>query len=348
MPPSNALPEVHFHPLSGLTVIPQLKPYLPIPIALYRRIQFSHRSAHSYIISTVPPGELPEAGSCFGAAYVDRSRRPETEVWLFISSEVTALHAAPNGNPTEKGTCTGCKRVVLAIVQAISQLPYPPVEGMDKDSKNSPEAHANGYLDHVNNPKISLFGATSMEAGTILEECSLIGYTFPGMEYFYAKYIFEMAKLPPITPLPPGLHFAPLQLEHCAIVLSRTAIPRQAQTLMLLPSLGVFDKDTLIAWAFLGTDASLSSLHVEPAFRGKGLAKTLAVRLFREKSSLYNAGEVDGEAYTSLHCDVAPENHSSNGVCKSLGGQVISHVRWLRIDVTKAQEAIDALPTGTL
>lgn len=36
----------------------------------------------------------------------------------------------------------------------------------------------------------------------------------------------------------------------------------------------------LIAWAFLGPDGSLTTLHVEPAFRGQGLAKMLTRRLF--------------------------------------------------------------------
>lgn len=36
----------------------------------------------------------------------------------------------------------------------------------------------------------------------------------------------------------------------------------------------------LIAWAFLGPDGSLTTLHVEPAFRGRGIAKVLTRRLF--------------------------------------------------------------------
>jgi len=43
---------------------------------------------------------------------------------------------------------------------------------------------------------------------------------------------------------------------------------------------GDTQRGELIAWAFLGPDGSLTTLHVEPEFRGKGIAKMLTRRLF--------------------------------------------------------------------
>lgn len=120
--------------------------------------------------------------------------------------------------------------------------------------------------------------------------------------------------------LPEGLEWDIVREAEYALVRSRTAIPRQDRTMRLLGSVGVRrragasgavggngeswnkqgekeegegdgDAETekegdtqrgeLIAWAFLGPDGSLTTLHVEPEFRGKGIAKMLTRRLFR-------------------------------------------------------------------
>lgn len=89
-------------------------------------------------------------------------------------------------------------------------------------------------------------------------------------------------------------------------VISRTDTPRTEETLARLGCLalryrapsagdaektraegegkreGGEEKGELIAWAFLGVDCSLSSLHVEPQHRGKGLAKSVTRKLFEE------------------------------------------------------------------
>jgi ribosomal protein S18 acetylase RimI-like enzyme len=194
------------------------------------------------------------------------------------------------------------------------------------------------YLSHLSNADIILFGGINVLIGRILGEAKLVALELPGYTgYEYIKYLFQSSTLPEPSDLPSGLHWGKVRTEDFALVRSRTDIPRQDATLGLLPSIAIFPdsvdgKDTApIAWSFLGPDASLSSLHVEPEWRGKGLAKKLAAKLFREGSVGVFGAEGDEDVWA--HADVALGNSQSRGVCKSLGGVEKWQVYWLRIDL---------------
>ncbi|KAK3051694.1 hypothetical protein LTS18_012393 [Coniosporium uncinatum] len=91
-----------------------------------------------------------------------------------------------------------------------------------------------------------------------------------------------------------------------------------------------------IAWAFLGPDASLSALHVEPKFRGKGLAKAVAVKLWEEGMGWFDENEArDGEEGWLVSSDVSPDNKESTGLCRSLSGEAGWEVYWLRVDLSR-------------
>ncbi|KAI9656029.1 MAG: hypothetical protein M1821_005090 [Bathelium mastoideum] len=160
--------------------------------------------------------------------------------------------------------------------------------------------------------------------------------------------------------LTPGLYWSALRETDLALVRSRTSIPRRERTMRMLPAVCVrrlpddsagasedrasrveHEKERSgvpappgahepVAWAFLGTEGGLSTLHVEPAFRGKGLAKTVAGRLL-----------VDGleRAYGAeepwAHSEVAEENVASVGVMRALGARKGSLMWWLRVDLRR-------------
>lgn len=65
----------------------------------------------------------------------------------------------------------------------------------------------------------------------------------------------------------------------------------------------------------IGVDGTLSTLHVEEPYRGKGLAKALAVRIMRQHHPAFSD---DGWCAADVHVD----NKQSQGVCKSMGGYV--------------------------
>lgn len=124
----------------------------------------------------------------------------------------------------------------------------------------------------------------------------------------------------------------------------------------------------LIAWAFLGLDGSLTSLHVEPPHRGKGLAKAVCRRLFgrlREEGGEMGfrplplplplptavvrdgaedeaaaGGEVSDGEEGLVHSDVAEGNVESAGVAKGLGGQVGWRVRWVGVDLGMVRDVV--------
>ncbi|KAI9813116.1 MAG: hypothetical protein M1827_004336 [Pycnora praestabilis] len=101
-----------------------------------------------------------------------------------------------------------------------------------------------------------------------------------------------------------------------------------------------------IAWAFLGPDASLTALHVEPSHRGLGLARILTANIFAERLPDYTSvgdGALRGEDYRAMgndgwaHADVGEENLASRRVCMALGGREVEggRVSWTWVDLTK-------------
>ena len=105
------------------------------------------------------------------------------------------------------------------------------------------------------------------------------------------------------SPLPPGYAFSTIHTSaDLRLTISRTQIPKTETTLAQLGNCCVRytppssyppsptspstptpppARPILVAWAFLGPDGSLTSLHVEPPHRGLGLAKAVARRLLR-------------------------------------------------------------------
>ncbi|KAL9093932.1 MAG: hypothetical protein Q9165_003855 [Trypethelium subeluteriae] len=155
--------------------------------------------------------------------------------------------------------------------------------------------------------------------------------------------------------LPDGLYWSAMQERDLSTVRARTHIPRREQTMRLIPSICVrrlptfvhpkpsthpshapnegepIGPDDPVAWAFLGVDGSLSSLHVETAFRGLGLAKAVTAKLFTEKMDAY--GMSKGERWA--HSEVLEDNEASVRVMKTLGGRKGWEMWWMRVDLSR-------------
>lgn len=139
------------------------------------------------------------------------------------------------------------------------------------------------------------------------------------------------------------------------LVISRSVLPR-TKALGRLPSAAVFVRTRQqeegdggeeqreedwqpVAWAFLGLDGSLTSLHVEPGWRRRGLAKALAAKLFRDEGMEAVGGGVVRDLREGLmHSDVAVDNKESTGVCVSLGGRAAWDCYWIRVDLDRVRE----------
>lgn len=189
----------------------------------------------------------------------------------------------------------------------------------------------------------------------------------------YLKYFFQQSRLDFVlaggeVPLPKGYRYCDRRgrlgvlASQLGLVQSRTYIPRSKEQLSSIPSVVIYhdsreeenthggsdstyaaceEKDEMpIAWAFLGLDDALATLHVEPGHRGKGLASCLSMETMRR--GMHPDGMFGGKGEDEMvrkqlrewvHADVAQYNLASRRVMEKVGGEVASTVMWTVIEV---------------
>ncbi|KAI1760457.1 hypothetical protein GGR53DRAFT_523084 [Hypoxylon sp. FL1150] len=291
--------------------------HLPHALPLLRRLRFTRFpggiteharilfASNAELTSDMPP-ETP-----FAAAYLDFSRGPETEIWLYASLErrpdalATAAvslkrEGAENDEEKREEEAARCARRVLG------------------EARRQRDAYSEerGAL-------------ATILAGTLNETLrqALVnqGIIFAQVD-IYDKWVFRLDALPDVDvdkPLAEDMLWDRFRREDIPLMQSRTKIQRKERTIVLLPSMAIYRQDGRpVAWALLGPDSSLSGLHCEEEWRGKGFAKAVAIKLWRERLKEY-----DDEGY--CWADVAPDNNGSQRVCKSLGGKVAWSISWL-------------------
>ncbi|KAI1385028.1 uncharacterized protein F4822DRAFT_380958 [Hypoxylon trugodes] len=299
--------------------------HLPHALPLLRRLRFTQFpggiSEHARIIfaSATNTPDIDSVDTPFAAAYLDLSRGPETQIWLYSSLERrpdALASAASEGDKNENG------------------------RGVEEQKEEAAAECARRVLRQVKKERDAYFAKVGGErsstilAGTLSEVLRLAllnrGVVFPYVSV-YDKWLFRLDNLPDVqSPLTTDMRWDKFQREDIPLMLSRTNINRKERTIVLLPSMAVYrDDGTPIAWALLGPDSSLSSLHCEEEWRGKGFAKAVAVRILRERLI-----DFDGDQ----HCwaDVAPDNPKSQRVCRSLGGKVAWSISWSTIDLDQS------------
>lgn len=337
--------EVHEHHPTSSILQRAIKSALPYSINLVYRTQHPNQSEHAHIISTIP-GSAAEIPDCWAAAYIDRSTRPGTELWLFAQGE-----DPKHPSTSTQGFCPQCKLAVLSLLDYMSALPLPPLHPDEYPSlklakqheKEYPESgpgviyalSPGTYMRHLLWPGVVTLGACHHLIVQICREAGILRCEFPGVNAVLNKFLFKIEDLPVVKELPEGLRWGEMREVDLPVVQARTSIPRATRTLMSLESKGVFEKatDRAISWTFLGLDGSITTLHTEPEWRGKGLAKAVAARIIRE----YAPGlAVDNQGTAWSHADVYVGNKQSESVCKSLGGKTMWEHYWVRIDLSKA------------
>ncbi|KAF1944097.1 hypothetical protein EJ02DRAFT_452710 [Clathrospora elynae] len=342
--------EVYEHPTSSPTLQAALKSALPYSINLTYRTQHPNRTPDAHILATFPsstsslPSSTHEIPQCWAAAYLDRSMRPETELWIFSTGE----------QPHHSGSqdfCPGCRKAVLSLLDYMSTVPVPPlhpdnlsaIELAKQHAKDHPTPPPSGnyelspgtYMRHLLLPKVVTLGACHHAVVQICRQVGVLRNEFPGSDNELNKFLFKISDLPEVRELPEGLRWGEMREQDIDTVKARTSIPRSTKTLLSLKSVGVFEKatDTAVAWTFLGLDGSLTTLYTEEAYRGKGIAKAVAAKIFRQ----YAPGlAVDGDGNAWSHGDVYLGNVQSESVCRSLGGNAMWRCFWVRIDLERA------------
>lgn len=340
--------KVYAHPASSAPLQVALKKSLPHSISLVYRTKHSNRTPDAHILATFPPSEDEAAvPRCWAAAYLDRSMRPETELWIFAAGEVGSHDAA---SEKEARLCPACRRAVLALVDYMSVLQVPPLHPENGHAlemarqherefpQTGPDARyppgAGLYMRHLLREKVVTLGACDVRVVKVLEEAGLVCREFPGHDADLNKFCFKVSDLPSTRDLPDELRWGEMRKKDLAVVQARTSIPRSTHTLLSLASVGVFEKenDKPVGWAFMGLDGSLTTLHTEPEWRGRGIAKAVAVKLFTGNAP---GLAVDGDGNAWAHADVYVGNVQSESVCRSLGGKANAKILWVRIDIGK-------------
>jgi hypothetical protein len=220
---------------------------------------------------------------------------------------------------------------------------YPALELAKQHEKEHPEAGPDvvyalspgTYMRHLLLPSVVTLGACHHAIVQICRSAGVLRSEFPGVDAELNKFLFKISDLPKTRELPEGLRWGEMREQDLPTVQSRTSIPRATRTLLSMKSLGVFEEesDRAVAWTFIGLDGSLTTLHTEPEYRGKGIAKAVAAKIISENASGL-AVDDDGNAWS--HADVYVDNVQSESVCRSLGGKAMWKHFWVRIDLGRA------------
>lgn len=321
-------------PAAITAVLSALRPHLPCSLPLYRRIQFAHFSPSARILTSFPPSSSTSPATPWVACFSDPDRGPETQVHVFGSWE-----ADPRQEADEE-------LVRELLVELLREGGYAPARR--SEAVQAREAAVDGYDAAGDERHLVLMGSVHERTARIvagLVELELGWVKEDGLPNRWNKWVFDLREVcGEMKDLPDGLRWGTMGTKHYEVVRARTSIPRKDRTLSMLPQVAIFptdrqdDEGNPVAWLFLGVDSSLTTLHVEPEYRGKGLAKALAYRAWAEHLDSYRTNFApDGEALDErwAHADVAEDNTSSNAVCKSLGGKIEWADYWMKIDLTK-------------
>jgi len=243
----------------------RLRGHLPQSLPLLRRIQFTHYSQGTteharYLIASDSDGAIgsgdrqaqPPRQRHFAAAYLDLSKGPETEMYLYTTLEdATDLAAVPDDE------------VELVLDLAVSLLRRGKLAAQEAMRTGAYKlARGAGFL----------VGGLHQPTYELL--CARRGLT---SSYWnpHDAWLFRLERLPggegsgTGAGPGPGLRWDVIRREDVPLIASRTRIPKVEATLMSEPSVAVRDSaGALAAWGFIGVAGTLSTLHVE--VRGRG------------------------------------------------------------------------------
>ncbi|RGP60426.1 gnat family [Fusarium longipes] len=275
-----------------------LSNHLPYSLPLLRRVQFAQlegglRETAKIILAANSKLDDEEPPETFSAMYVDVGGGPDTQAWIYSTIE------HPDQATTKDTTIY--EKQLDKIVQESIRI-------------------AQDYGRELVYGDAVLVGTLHDSVRELLYKT---GRVVPRETGAYDKWLFKYEDVPKDeVELPKGMQWGTATEDDCRVVISRTDIPRTVEVLRRMPSLMIKLEDgTPVSWAFLGFDGSLISLHCEEAYRRRGLAKTLAAKLFREKS-------LDFANDGWCAADVSPDNMGSRGMCKSLNGKPYWRNSW--------------------
>ncbi|KAK3341623.1 hypothetical protein B0T25DRAFT_573984 [Lasiosphaeria hispida] len=310
-------------PTAPAALLAALTPHLPHSLPLLRRLQFAHNIPGGTTATTrvVWARYGDSVGELFAAAYVDLSRGPETECWLYstmedavegVGAEEVRLAEGEEGEEEEE--------LVLEVLRGVRELE----EGGEGARFFERGWFMVGSLHEVVRQRLIARGVGVAKTRNVAEE---LEWEFCGKWLFRVEALEERG-------LPQGMGWDVATRADVPVIQGLTSMPRKEATLLLIPSTVVrLDDGTPVAWAFLGYDGTLMTLHVEEKYRGRGLAKAVACRLMCKHLNVYGD---DGWGAA----DVFDGNLTSQAVCKSIGGKLSWPLSWAMIDLFSIGDSV--------
>ncbi|KAL2199272.1 hypothetical protein P885DRAFT_75689 [Corynascus similis CBS 632.67] len=301
-------------------------------------------------------GREDDRGSHIAVAFVDLSSGRETQVWVYSSLEDDEKHDKTNDESDDAVRAGGSRfaswagerteqeeealDLVLAVLQRVRAIAAATISSSSSSSSNSgPQAEEENKEGGMIRTGEFLVGSMheSVRQGLLARGVRMRKSINepPNAEWnFYGKWLFRVENLPLSAdhPLPEGMRWGRIGVKDIDLVLERTVIKRRPSTLLRQPSVVIrLNDETPIAWAFIGLDGSLSTLHVEEAYRQRGLARALVCKLIRERLPEYGD---DGWGAA----DVSVDNHKSQALCRSVGGKSRWITSWALVDLSSVGE----------
>ncbi|KAJ6114987.1 Acyl-CoA N-acyltransferase [Penicillium sp. IBT 16267x] len=345
-------------------------------IILYSSLEAEHTSIQP--IGSAPP--IPESavivtpsdGSTPGAVESHHHASPD------LNYTVATLHSA---NPAFLTLAREQLLALLAYIKANLLPEYLASLPPDSEKKSAEAQSPNGVpLIPAPDPRAFLIGTLHTGLFTLLLESGVFPHPDAGeasslallsglkvhrydnppySKFFFPREVFTMRDDEAEIPLPDGYRFHDRKGRigvldsHLGLVQSRTSIPRSRAQLSSMVGMAIYhdsesdtesDEDEMpIAWAFLGVDGPLATLHVEPEHRGKGLALCLSKETMRrgmDPTGIFGADRLDSvdeklrqKTTAWVHAEVAQTNKASRRVMEKVGGEVMTTVMWVVIEL---------------
>jgi hypothetical protein len=198
------VPVITDHVSDPSTVISLLESHLPYSLPLLRRLQFMSlpggRSGDSHVLASFG-NDASRRKDGFTAAFLDFSRGPETETWIYSSLE------NPDSADEFESQAEG---QIIQLFQRVKSLEKVYCWGAGVEVKRE-------------TPGVVLVGTVHEKVLSILQEKKLVkNFTNP-----HFKFVFMQENLPAQRDLPDGMEWGVVRVEDLALVLSRTEIPRK-------------------------------------------------------------------------------------------------------------------------
>ncbi|KAK3988108.1 hypothetical protein QBC44DRAFT_343532 [Cladorrhinum sp. PSN332] len=343
-------------PTPSSTLLSLLNSHLPYSLPVLRRIQFALNfaggsSPHTHILHTYPDSDSDHhQQQHFAAAYVDLSRAPETQVWIYSTLEDSSCTALASLSDSVSIDLPGrelklCDELVSSLLRRVRKISLG--NSSSSGGGGGREDEEEVEEEEEKEETWALFGSVNEAVRQRILRLSIDGGGVrmkktpnvpDDLEWeFCGKWLFRVEDLNDGGGgICNSMSWDGVKKEDVGLVQSRTGILRTEETLLNIPSVVVRlgdDDGTPVAWGFMGYDGTLMTLHVEEPYRRLGLAKAVACKVMRDHLSKYGD---DGWGAA----DVFVENDKSQALCKSIGGVMRWKLSWALIDLSSVGEPL--------